>query len=275
MNQDFPAAPFHMAFEGKALPQRTISLPAVRDQFNAFEDVESHGGWSNNKMAKNKVFVKLRVELLQYLRQHLVLTDNLVKGDLIFVLAGHPNRKVFGARLFREGWAPRVLMSTGDPPFIAGLLENEVPPHSGNSQVWRQLHDMAARRSFPQGHYFAYLDGEEWSVTTIPVRWFGTLSEIKALADWLKRRSLLRSVLVVSSGIHLKRVQMCCRRLLPRSCAVRTIAVTVDNADFTSPQVRPERDGLSRVIAEWGKIVLYRVLLVFHQRPRVEDLNSL
>jgi len=198
------------------------------------------------------------------LRERLILPDALEKADLIFVLAGHRNRKVYGARLFRDGWAPRLVMSTGDPPYIARVLQREVPASIlPNAQAEADLREAAARPSPREGQFFACLDQRGWSVEPIEVGWFGTLSEIKAFASWLQQRTSINSVLVVSMGMHLKRLRMCCGRLLPEGCRVRFIAVTPESADGTPLGGRPPREGPREILLEHAKALLYRVLLLF------------
>jgi len=205
-----------------------------------------------------KVFSMLR----EHLRKRFDQPDGLDKSDLIFVLAGHSNRKVFGAKLFRDGWAPRVLLSTGDPPYIARLLNKEIMGDSRrNAQVWTRVLETAKSSSPLEGHYFAGLDDSEWSVEPIPVRFFGTLSEIKALGRWLQRRPAIRSLLIVSSGLHLERVRICCHKLLPPVCRFRLAAVPADIEDLSPNARKREREGFDRVLLECCKIALYRGIL--------------
>src|SRR5260370_27093017 len=164
-------------------------------------------------------FLERFLRCLQELRKGLVRAEALEKADLIFVLAGHRNRKVYGARLLHDRWAPQSLMSTGDPPYIARVLQKELESISlVDPQVWTRIHETASLPSLKEGQFFVGLDSHQWFIEPICVKWFGTLCEIKALAQWLRQRPLIRTVLVVSAGMHLRRVSMCCLRLLPRHC---------------------------------------------------------
>jgi hypothetical protein len=204
---------------------------------------------------------------LERLRERLISCDELNKADLIFVLAGHRNRKIYGARLLRDGWAASVLMSTENPGYIATVLEQEVASRwEPTSQVWQRVHD-ATRLSPPgTGYFFAKFDCSEWVVEPIVTRWFGTLSEINALAGWLSRHASIRSLLIVSSAMHSKRIGMCCRRLIPTKCSVRIIAVPVDQAS-SDPALPRERTGARRILAEWAKVILYWFVLPLYPRP--------
>lgn len=200
--------------------------------------------------------VKLLSRWVERLHARLIRSDRLEKADLIFVLAGHPIRKVYGARLLLEGWAPQVLMSTGDPPYIARILEREVAPR-GRARV--DIQATANRPSPSRGHFFAWLNGPEWSVEPISPGWLGTLGEIKALGRWLQQRPSIRSVLIVSVGMHLRRAEMCCRRLLPQGCRIRLIAVPTDAEDVAAGG--REHEGPYHVLREWSKLFLYFIIL--------------
>lgn len=183
------------------------------------------------------------------------------------MIAGHRNRKIYGARLLREGWASRVLMSTENPGYIARVLEQEAGStwQPGNA-VWRQVHAASKLPQPASGYFFVDLDSERWLVEPIPIGWFGTLSEVKALSGWLMRHPAIGSLLIVSSATHLRRIRMCCERFIPKRCRVRMIAVPTDQAQLGATLPR-ERTGLSRILAEWVKVVLYWLVLPFHKRP--------
>lgn len=206
------------------------------------------------------------------LRRPLPHGDELEAADLIFVLGGHRTRKVFGALLFDRGWAPRILMSTGDPPFIAQVVEREVDSKVPISkEVWKEIH-ACAQLEWPQaGQYFAYLDQFEWQVRPIPGGRFGTLGEIEALGSWLQNHIAIRSVLIVSIGTHLLRVRMCCQRFLPRDRRIRYIAVGLSHEELAARRERPESDDLKKILVEWAKVLLYRFLLLAKRNSFVEE----
>lgn len=141
-------------------------------------------------------------------------------ADLIFVLAGRQARKVYGLQLWRDGLSKNILLSTG-------RFEIRRFAEFGLS-VWPQL--CAARSGTPPDlrHFFVLHDDLGWRVTRIPLGRFGTLSEISALRDLLLQYPLQRSLLVVSDASHLRRVQLCCCRLLPKEVVVRYAAAPED-----------------------------------------------
>jgi len=122
------------------------------------------------------------------------------------VLAGRVYRKDYALELFRQGLSPRILFSVGrfeirrfskmalPVPLDLLKLTQEVPPS--------------------QRHYFVFFEGQEVRAQHVLPEQFGTLTEIDALARWLSARPDIRTVLIVSSGAHLRRIRMCCQSLL-------------------------------------------------------------
>jgi hypothetical protein len=168
--------------------------------------------------------------------------------DLIFVLAGRRYRKAYGVELLRQGRARRLLLST----LSAGSLELsrfadlELP-------AWPRL--LALQPAVPPlGRlFFLDYDGAAWRVERLPVRPFGTLNEITQLAAWLGRHPEVRSVLLVSSASHLRRIRLCCRAILPGGVTVALAAAPPD------PASRP--GGAASLLVEYAKLALYGLIL--------------
>ena len=103
------------------------------------------------------------------LRGFLTDVDDLDRSDLIFVLAGRRDRKVHGARLFGDGWAPRLVMSTTNPQYIARVLTREVPEDVLPSDRTRSTLRELASQPYPERSErklsLACLDEEGWSVS--------------------------------------------------------------------------------------------------------------
>lgn len=177
------------------------------------------------------------------------------KPDLIFVLAGAEIRKKFGLKLFRERNVRRILLSTGRFE-IRKFTNLELP-------VKIDLLQIAAPTPPPQRHFFVCFEADSVAVERIPVGRFGTLSEIRALAHWLKERPEIQRVLVVSRASHLCRVGMCCRALLPKRVRTEMIPgpAELDSTARSEGQLR-EFWRKPRV-AEFIKIPVYRILLWF------------
>ena len=203
--------------------------------------------------------------ICDYLRRHLTQADQLQSADLVFVLAGHRSRKTYAARLFRDGWAPRVLFSTSNPPFIPRVLLEESPSRiESTSKLWRAVRATAILDFWPRGQFLGAVNGESWSISTIPMGPFGTLSEIRALARWLENCPAVRSILIVSVGTHLRRLRMCCERLIPSGHQLRFIEVPQELQIPAVPGTLEQRTFAS-VLQECAKVVLYRIVLIFEK----------
>jgi hypothetical protein len=203
--------------------------------------------------------------LLPRLRDWLSPADAPRSGDLIFVLAGSVNRKEYALELFRKGLAPRILFSVSrfeirrfsqmplPVPLDLLKLAQEVPP--------------------PQRHYFVFFEGQKVRVEHVPPRRFGTLTEIKALARWLRESPDIRSVLAVSSDTHLRRIRMCCRSLLGANTSAALLAAPLTPSEHPMPATEgQQRDHLQRDegsnitsakddLLELFKLAIYWVLL--------------
>jgi hypothetical protein len=192
-------------------------------------------------------------------------SDSVRNADLIFALAGRPVRKQFALEAREAGLAPRVLLSVGRFE-IRGFDKLSFP-------VPLDLPRIAAGISPEQRHFFVYLEHSGADVELIPKGYFGTLTEIRALRTWLYRHREIRSIVIVSSATHLRRLRMCCRVLLPPSLELRFLGVTGDD-----PCSRPDlwwqsERTRSAVLWEFPKLVLYWVVLNFGRmamkiRPR-------
>ncbi len=124
-------------------------------------------------------------------------------ADCIFVLAGRQERKVYGVDLWRKGLAPELILSVGrfewrrfyglDLPGDGGLLKlvEATPP---------------VRR-----HFFVKFGPKGEEAVLTPVRRLGTMTEARELAKYLDGQGL-RSMMVVSTSIHLRRVSLAFRR---------------------------------------------------------------
>lgn len=191
--------------------------------------------------------------LLEHVYDWLSPADDPCPGDVIFVLAGRPSRKLYGLELYRQGLAGRLLLSVGrfeirklaQAPWLAEI----------------DLLGMAAATPPAQRHYFVSVEGGATGAEPISVGRFGTLSEIRALAKWLSARPHLGSLVVVSSGPHLRRVRACCRRLLPTRLRLCFVATPRDGW-LERGQWWRNRRSRRVVLKELGKLPIYRLILM-------------
>ncbi len=200
--------------------------------------------------------VSLLERLTKALRNWLICSDPLQPAELIFVLAGRRNRKAYGVELLRRGWAQGILLSTlsADSLDLSRFAELQLP-------AWPRLLELQGRIPSEGRLFFLHYDGASWQAQCLPVRPLGTLNEIWHFANWLREHPRVRSALIVSAGLHLRRIRMCCRALLPEDVKFLLVEAPPDAASGSAVQstgTRHEDDPLS---AEYAKLFLYRIAL--------------
>ncbi len=171
-------------------------------------------------------------------------------ADLIFVLAGRMHRKEYALELFRQGLAPRILLSVGRFE-IRRFSKMPLP-------VPLDLLKLAQDLPPAERHYFVAFEGHETQVQHVPPLRFGTLTEIDSLARWLAANPELRSILIVSSGTHLRRIRMCCRSLFNSGLELAFLAAPYLPSE---PEERTPLASAADDLIELFKLSIYWVLL--------------
>jgi hypothetical protein len=205
------------------------------------------------------VFHALLIRLYDWLS----CADPVCHGDLIFVLAGRQSRKVFGLQLFSEKRAPNLLVTVGRFE-IRRFANLAWPVHVDLLQIAKPVPP-------PERWFFVSSGTDVGTVELVRRGRFGTLSEIRALAAWLKRHPNINSVLVVTSGSHLRRVRMCCRNLLPRYVQIRLLAASDDGGFLGRDGWWRDRETRRIVLYEFPKLLLYWPVLQFKWLRRFES----
>jgi hypothetical protein len=175
--------------------------------------------------------------------------------DLIFVLAGRESRKLYGLQLFRNGRAPRLLLSVGRYE-IRQFAQLPLPEPL-------DLFSLAAPIDPPLRHFFVAFSCAGALAERIPLHRLGTLSEVRGLRAWLGRHKEVRRLLVISHRAHRARVELCCRKLLP--CTVQCNFLPVPK-EFARPSERgrPGADDSARYfLTELGKLFVYWLVLAW------------
>jgi len=188
---------------------------------------------------------------LKKLYDWLAVSDPCQPADVIFVLAGRECRKHFAIRLFQRGLAPVLLISVGR--FEIRRFFNLNLPLSPD------LLTIAATTEPRLRHYFVKVEHGTGEAQRIALGRFGTLREVRGFSNWIREHPSIRSAMVVSSGFHLKRVRMCCQRLMPDGVRLRFVAVPEQGQSFAADWWRDA--GQRRLIlSELMKVAIYRVL---------------
>jgi len=153
--------------------------------------------------------------------------------------------------LFQEGWAPTLLLSVGR--FEIRRFSNLELPTS------LDLLALASATEPRRRHYFVTFGSGTTSARSIALTPFGTLREILAFSEWLREKRGIRSVTMVSSGFHLKRVRMCCQRLLPNGTRLSFVAVP-DEGRYLRAHWWQEPKARKLILSEVLKVVVYNLL---------------
>jgi uncharacterized SAM-binding protein YcdF (DUF218 family) len=136
--------------------------------------------------------------LLRAAGRALVVDDPRERADAVVVVAGHtPSREAMAAALFRDGWAPRLVVSRQSVP--------------GRVQ---QLLDMGIRRLDFQGESVAALEKygvPRDAIVTLDQPVEITETELRAVAALARDRGWRRLILV-TTPFHARRVQLVWRR---------------------------------------------------------------
>jgi len=147
-------------------------------------------------------------------------------ADAVFVFAGRESRKRFGVRLFREGVAPRLVLSVGRFEWRR-FVTLGLPSDGG-------LVNMVTETEPRLRHFFVDVRTGGASCERTPKGILGTWSETRALSRFVEREGIGRLV-VISHRQHLKRCLLGLSNTLPDSCTVIPVASPPDDASETPP----------------------------------------
>lgn len=190
--------------------------------------------------------------LLEHLYDWLSPSDATGQADLIFALAGRQSRKLYALELFQHRAASTLLLS------VARFEIRKFAQLPWPADI--DLLQVASGTPPALRHYFVSFEVGTTRVELIRPGYFGTLSEIRTLAEWLKKRPQIGKLLVISSAPHLRRVRVCCHALLPARVKIHFIATPND-----SPLARDnwwhDRRSRTVVLKEIPKFFAYRLLL--------------
>ena len=188
--------------------------------------------------------------------------DPVRSADAIFVLAGRENRKQYALELFHQGLAPRILLSVARFE-IRRFSKLQLP-------VPLDLLKIAGDVPPPERHFFVLFEDGGVEVKHVRPKRFGTLTEIESLARWLHKNPRISSLLIISTGTHLRRIRLCCQALLAKDVDVTLIAAP-DSPSGANTSGDSAIKGTGTALIELSKVLLYSVLLVFRRRSVSAD----
>jgi DUF218 domain len=182
---------------------------------------------------------------LHPLRNVLFQEDFPQPSDVIFVLAGRPERKVYGLELFHQGIAPRLILSVG-------RFEVRRMDHLGFQHL--NLRELTSRLPPGERHFFIDIVGDSQRVIVRSDAGSGTYAELRSLSRYLEP-DRVNSLLLVSTSVHLGRVRHYCERIASLSDKkIRYVPVPEDLSSFKKAGWWKHRDHWSYVLSECAKL---------------------
>ena len=179
------------------------------------------------------------------LRNVLFQEDPPQPSDVIFVLAGRPERKVYGLELFRRGIAPRLILSVG-------RFEVRKMDHLGFQHL--NLRELTSRLPPGDRHFFVDIAGDSQRVIVRSDAGKGTFAELRSLSRYLEP-DRVNSLLLVSTSVHLGRVRHYSELIASlsdkNSCYV---PVPEDLSSFRKAGWWKHRDHWTYVLSECAKL---------------------
>lgn len=190
---------------------------------------------------------------LERFYEALTRNDSTEPADLVFVLAGRMERKKYGLDLYRAGLARRLILSIGrfEVSRMARIGFNEL-------EELIQLRDSTPP---DERHFFVEMNASGTYIEKVRLRRWSTYGELLAFRDRLAFDAA-RSVLVVSTDIHLRRVAVTLERLLcsPKR-KILYCAVPDGYGSLKREQWWTRRADRRFVMSEALKLAAYRLIL--------------
>jgi hypothetical protein len=191
--------------------------------------------------------------LLLKVYEQLARNDAVSPADLIFVLAGRLERKIYGLELFQSGIAPRLILSI-DRYEVSKIKRLELP----FAEELVRLRD----RTLPQErHFFVDMDRNAVRFEQINLFSKNTYGEILKLREYLQDEKI-EHVMVISTDLHLQRVSLTVNKLFKdRKTQFSFCAVPSSRSAVNKELWWSRRYDRSQVLREYVKLAGYRVLL--------------
>lgn len=174
------------------------------------------------------------------------------RADAIFVFAGGQERKTFAVELWRAGRAPALIVSVDRFEWRRfpglGLPDGGLVPLVEATPYWRR-------------HFFVLIERGDARASLIEARPFGTRHEARSLVALMRERGF-RSVLVVTSAVHVRRASLALARAardLDGTFSFET--VPEDRDPYGVSRWRRTRNGIRVVVSELVKVAIYAALL--------------
>lgn len=167
-------------------------------------------------------------------------------SDCIFVPAGGQERKVYGIKMWRFGYAPQLILSV-DRFEWRKLGELQLGADGG-------LETFAAQTLPDKQHFLIGRNLQETSCVPVRIGRLQIRSEARILAEYLTKMPV-RSLLVVSSPVYLRRTSLAFHRAFRKSGIDLKFVAVPESLSMSSPVVR------AGIYSELLKYLCYRIFL--------------
>ena len=187
-----------------------------------------------------------RAPILTWIGARLIHADDLVRSDLIVVLAGGtPVREIEAADLYVAGYAPRVALTVeAEAPGVETLRDRGIP--------FERAVDLRKR-------LLMHLGVPEPAVVVLNSAYVNsTKSETELVRDWMTANRA-RRVIVVTSSFHSRRAALTFRRAL-RGSGADVVVRPASHDTFRANDWWHDRQTLRNGLFEWQKLMVYSVL---------------
>jgi uncharacterized SAM-binding protein YcdF (DUF218 family) len=180
-----------------------------------------------------------RGEVLKNLANAWIVQDPLSKADAIVVLGGGMQTRPFeAARLYHEGYAPRVLVASPELK-----TTDKIGITAGDSEVTKQI---LSKQGVPDS-----------AVVEFGVEVSSTYHEALALHSWI-RKTGVKKIIIVSDPFHTRRVRWLFKKEL-QSAGTEILAVAAPSLKYDSTNWWQTEQGLIEFQNELIKYAYYRV----------------
>ena len=190
---------------------------------------------------------------LYWLYEILTRNDSIKPVDLIIVFAGRMERKRFGLELFRREMAPRLLLSVGR--FEVSRMR------SVGFDSTAELIAQRDRIEPEDRHFFVELNAAGTHIETANLRRWNTYGEVLGLWKFLES-DLPRSVLVISTDVHLRRIALAFSRVFHEvPLEVHYCQVPADASSVRKKNWWARSEDRQFVLKEAVKLAVYFIIL--------------
>jgi uncharacterized SAM-binding protein YcdF (DUF218 family) len=185
--------------------------------------------------------------------ESLTCDDAVRPADLIFVMAGRMERKIYGLELYRAGIAPKLVLSVGR--FEVSKMRKL------NVEGLDELLRLREETALEERHFFVKVDSAGTRSERARLRHRNTFGEALALRRILEAESA-RRVIVVSTDVHLRRVALAMHKACETmGTEFRYCAVPPQLAFFSKETWWSSSTTRRFVTNEMAKWLAYRLIL--------------